>query len=89
MKEVEHEVGSPTHTSEASIQHDPSENWPFSFGGPRCRPGFWKGETKFIPKYDFCAQPLRLFLALENLAPARPSPTLAPVLLPAAKAFVG
>lgn len=61
-----------------AIIGDPSENWPFSFACPSRRQRFLKGETKFIPKHDFCAEPLRLFLALENLAPSKPAPTLVP-----------
>lgn len=70
-----------------AIRSDPSENWSFSFACPSCRQQFLKGETKFIPKDEFCAEPLRLFLALENLAPARPVPILALALQLAAMAF--
>jgi len=42
------------------------------FPGPGGRQLLLKGKTKFIPKYDFCAEPLRFFLSLANLVPARP-----------------
>lgn len=71
------------------IRTDPSENRPFSLARPRGRQGFLKGEPKFIPKDPLCAEPRRLFLAWENLVPAKPAPTPAPVPRPAARAVGG
>ena len=56
---------------------------------PSGRQKFLKGKAKFIPKHDFCAEPLRLFLSLANLVPTMPSPILLPARPLAVKAFVG
>jgi hypothetical protein len=55
--------------------------------GPGGRQLLLKGKTKFIPKYDFCAEPPRLFLSLANLVPARPRPIPFPARSLAARAF--
>ena len=60
-----------------------------SFPGPSGRQLLLKGKTKFIPKYDFCAEPPRLFLSLANLVPATPQPIPFPVRSLAARAFAG
>jgi len=55
-----------------------AEDRSFSSASPgRCQ-RFLKGEAKFIPKYDFCAEPPRLFLSWTNLALARLPPALSP-----------
>lgn len=57
--------------------------------GPRGRQLLLKGKAKLIPKYDFCAEPLRLFLSLANLLQARPRPIPFPVRSLGARAFAG
>lgn len=60
----------------------------FSCAGPSSGQRFLKGEAKFIPNYDFCVEPPRLFLSLANLAATRLLPTLYPAPLLAARVFV-
>lgn len=68
------------------LGHSPKDG-PFSYASPGGSQSFLKGETKFIPKHDFCAEPKRLFLSLANLAATRLLPTLSPAQPPAARAF--
>jgi hypothetical protein len=60
----------------------------FSCACPSSSQRFLKGETKFIPNYDFCVEPPRLFLSWTNLAATRLLPTLYPAPLLAARVFV-
>lgn len=60
----------------------------FSSASPGGCQGFLKGEAKFIPKYDFCVEPPRLFLSWTNLALARLLPTLFPARWLAARVVV-
>src|SRR5512139_190606 len=48
-----------------------TKNGPFSCASPGSDQRFLKGEAKFIPNYDFCVEPPRLFLSLANLAATR------------------
>jgi hypothetical protein len=48
-----------------------TKDGPFSSARPGGGQRFLKGEAKFIPKYDFCVEPPRLFLSWTNLALAR------------------
>ena len=59
----------------------------FSDASPGGSQRFLKGEAKFIPKHDFCADSLRLFLSWANLAATRLLPTLSPALQLAARVF--
>ena len=52
---------------------DALEDWSFAFPGPGRSQSFLKGEAKHIPKHDVCAEPLRFFLPLANLVPAKPA----------------
>ncbi len=66
-----------------------TKDGPFSSARPSGGQRFLKGEAKFIPKYDFCVEPPRLFLSWTNLALARLAPTLFPARWLAAKVVVG
>lgn len=60
----------------------------FSCASPGGGQRFLKGEAKFIPKHDFCADSLRLFLSLANLAATTLLPNLDPAPRLAARVFV-
>jgi len=67
-----------------AIRSDLAQDRSTSSTSPRGRGYFLKGKSKFIPKDDFCAQPLRLFLSWVSRARARLAPTRVLVLPPAA-----
>ena len=73
----------------AAFLCDSAEDRTLSSTSPSCRQFFLKGKTKFIPKHDFCAEPLWLFLSLAHLVATMPSLVLCLVQLLDAKAFVG
>lgn len=65
-----------------------TKDGPFSSARPGGGQRFLKGEAKFIPKYDFCVEPPRLFLSWTNLALARLRPALFPARSLAARVVV-
>jgi len=56
----------------ATLLRNSAEDRTFSPASPSRRQLFLKGKAKFIPKYDGCPEPPRLFLSLANLVATMP-----------------